>query len=62
MEDTERLGYSVAETARLLHLSEATTYELCRQGKIASVRVSTRKLLVPRKQLLALLGGEAQAV
>jgi len=50
----ESLVLSVAEAARALDLSRVTAYQLVREGAIPSVRLG-RRLLVPRKALLALL-------
>ena len=57
---------TIAEVARLLGVSRNTAYEAARSGSIAGVPVIQvgRRLLVPRKPLLELLGedeGPAEA-
>ena len=53
----ESLVLNVADAARMLNLSRATAYQFVREGKIPSVRFGKR-ILVPRKSLLAILGAE----
>jgi excisionase family DNA binding protein len=53
---TERrvLAYSVDEAAEMLGLHRATIYDLCHQGRIASLKIGRRRL-IPRAALEALL-------
>ncbi|MBI2850695.1 MAG: helix-turn-helix domain-containing protein [Chloroflexi bacterium] len=51
----EKLCLNVAEASRLLGLSESLTYQLCREGKIPCLKISERRILIPRLQLERLL-------
>jgi len=51
------LVYSVAEAARVLSISKVLAYQLIREGRISAIRLSRRRLVVPRKALEALLDG-----
>ena len=53
--DTERLAYSVEESARLLGVHYFSVYRLIQRGKLRACRVLRGKLLVPRSELLKLL-------
>ena len=53
-EKTESLVLKVPEAGRLLNLSRATAYSLCRQGVIPTIRLG-RRLVVPRVALLRML-------
>ena len=57
-EQCEPLVLSVAEAARVLGLSRGTAYQLVKEGVVPSVRFG-RRLLVPRRALLALLEKES---
>jgi len=52
---TERLAYSVEETAQLLGLHYFSVYRMIQRGKLRACRVLRGKLLVPRSELLKLL-------
>ena len=54
----ERLTVSVEDAARLLGISRGLAYEAARRGELPTVRLG-RRLLVPRAQLLKLLGEAA---
>ena len=54
--DSERLCYSVRETAHLLGLSVSNTYTLCESGLLPCRKLRGRRL-VPRKALLAWIEG-----
>ena len=56
MENT-RETTTVAEAARMLGLSVASAYRAIESGEIPSIRIGGR-ILVPRSQLLALIGGK----
>jgi len=58
----ETLVLSVAEAARQLDISLGTAYTLCREGRLPSIRLSTRRLVIPRKSLDLLLEGKMQPV
>lgn len=57
-----RLAYSVEETARACGISLGLTYELIRQGKIPSIRLGERRLLVPRVALAKMLAEASENV
>jgi excisionase family DNA binding protein len=44
-DESEPLLRSVAETARLLHISEGKLYQLLDDGTIPSVRIGRRRLI-----------------
>ena len=54
----ERLAYSIQEAADLLGIHYYTMYRLIQRQKIKTCRVLRGKLLVPRTELLKLLGTE----
>ena len=51
----ERLTMNVSEVADALGISRILAYNLVAQGKIPSIRISARRLLVPRAALTRLL-------
>ena len=53
---TERLAYSVQESADLLGVNYFSVYRLIQRGKLKVCRALRGKLLVPRAELLKLLG------
>ncbi len=53
----ERATYSVKEAAVILGVSERLAYELVRTGEIGSLRLSRRKLVIPRRVIDAMLSG-----
>ncbi len=56
--ETERLAYSIAESAELLGVHYFSVYRLIQRGKLRACRVLSGKLLVPRSELLKLLKTE----
>jgi len=55
---TERLAYSVEESAQLLGVHYFSVYRMIQRGKLRACRVLRGKLLVPRSELLKLLKAE----
>jgi excisionase family DNA binding protein len=53
--ETERLAYSIQESADLLGVDYFSVYRLIQRGKLRSCRALRGKLLVPRSELLRLL-------
>ena len=51
---TDRMTYSIEETAHLLGIGRGLCYELARTGRLPVLRLGHR-LLVPRDQLEAML-------
>ena len=56
---SERRTVTVEEAARILGVGRAAAYEGVRSGRIPSVRVSARRIVVPLAALERLLEGEA---
>ena len=54
----ERLAYSVQEAADMLGVHYFSVYRLIQRGKLKTCRALRGKLLVPRTELLKLLGTE----
>jgi excisionase family DNA binding protein len=46
----QRLVYSICEAAHALNLSRATLYRLLGQGRIASIKIGSRRL-IPRSSI-----------
>jgi len=55
--ETERLSYSVQESADMLGVDYFSVYRLIQRGKLRACRALRGKLLVPRSELLRLLKG-----
>ncbi len=55
--ETERLAYSVQDSADLLGVNYFSVYRLIQRGKLRACRALRGKLLVPRTELLRLLKG-----
>jgi len=53
--ESERLIYTVEEAGELLGISRATAYALARQGRLPVIRISDRRLIVPKVALSRLL-------
>jgi excisionase family DNA binding protein len=53
--DTERLAYSIKESANLLGVDYFSVYRLIQRGKLRACRALRGKLLIPRSELLRLL-------
>jgi excisionase family DNA binding protein len=54
MQASEKLTYSIRETAQVLGLSRNSVYQGCLKGEIPSVRIGKR-ILVPKGALLRIL-------
>jgi excisionase family DNA binding protein len=52
---TERLAYSIQESADMLGIHYYTAYRLIQRGKLKACRVLRGKFLVPRSELVKLL-------
>lgn len=57
--DKSTLVVSVEEAAELLGISRGLAYELVRRGELPALRLG-RRLVVPRRRLLALIDGDEQ--
>lgn len=51
----EPLAYTVKEAAELCGMSVDMVYELCRRNAFPHIRVSERRIIVPRRRLEAWL-------
>ena len=58
LEKERPLVYSVAQAAEAVSVSKPLMYQLIREGRVYAVRLSKRRLVVPRKQLEQLLEEE----
>ena len=56
--ESQRLAYSVEESAQLLGVHYFSVYRMIQRGKLRACRVLRGKLLVPRSELLKLLKTE----
>ena len=57
-QSTERLAYSIQEAADMLGVNYFSVYRLIQRNKLKVCRALRGKLLVPRTELLKLLGTE----
>ncbi|MBM4461763.1 MAG: helix-turn-helix domain-containing protein [Chloroflexi bacterium] len=53
--ESERLTMTVVEAADALGISRATAYSLCREGKLPVIRISERRLVIPKAALQRML-------
>lgn len=53
--DDGKLVMNVKEVASALGISKILVYDLVRQGKIPSIRISARRLLIPKASLAKML-------
>ena len=53
--ETERLTLTVEEAAQAIGISRGTAYDLIRQKKLPAIRISERRLVVPKAALAKLL-------
>ncbi|MDD5094303.1 MAG: helix-turn-helix domain-containing protein [Dehalococcoidia bacterium] len=51
----EPLVYNQKEAAKALGISEKTCQELVRAGKIPSIRISARRIIIPKKAIEKIL-------
>jgi excisionase family DNA binding protein len=53
--DDEKLVYTIEQAAEKLSLSRATAYQLAREGRLPVIRISDRRLIVPKRALEKML-------
>lgn len=53
--ETEKLTMTVKEAGELLGISRATAYMLANTGKIPTIRLGERRLVVPKVALMKML-------
>ena len=56
MADLETRTYTVDEVAKILGIGRSAAYEAVRTSAIPSIRVSPRRIVVPRTAIAKLLG------
>jgi len=54
----DRATVTVDEAAEILGIGRALAYEGVRSGKIPSIRISARRIVIPRVALEKLLAGD----
>ncbi|MDP2948182.1 MAG: helix-turn-helix domain-containing protein [Chloroflexota bacterium] len=54
-ERVEKLTYTVEECAAVLGISRATAYALAKEGRLPVIRISERRLVVPKAALQRML-------
>jgi excisionase family DNA binding protein len=59
--EPERLTLTVDEAAKILGISRGTAYVLANNGGIPAIRISARRLIVPRKALEDFLSSAGKA-
>jgi len=52
---TERLTMTVEEAGKVLGISRATSYMLASTGKIPTIRLGERRIVVPKAALMKML-------
>ena len=57
--EKERATVTVDEFARILGVGRASAYEGVRSGRIPSIRVSNRRIVISRRVLERMLNGES---
>ena len=57
---TERLAYSIQESADMLGVNYFSVYRLIQRGKLKACRALRGKFLVPKSELLKLLQSDTQ--
>jgi excisionase family DNA binding protein len=60
MSESDRATVTVPEAARILGIGRASAYEAVRAGTIPSLRVTPRKIVVPRAALERLLASAGE--
>jgi excisionase family DNA binding protein len=59
--ETERLTMTVEEAGDALGISRATAYMLVNTGRLPAIRISDRRIIVPRKAIDDLLASAGKA-
>ncbi|MBV1734241.1 MAG: helix-turn-helix domain-containing protein [Candidatus Desulforudis sp.] len=59
MQQTEKLAFSVSETATLLGVSERVIRTAIAQKEIPSLRLGAKRILIPRRSLEIYLAGSS---
>jgi excisionase family DNA binding protein len=49
---------TIPEAAEMLGVSRGTAYEAARDGSLPTIKLGSRRIVVPRARLLAMLGEE----
>jgi len=62
VKNAERLTMTVKEAGEALGISRATAYALAREGRLPVIRISDRRLIVPKAALEKMLSEAGKAV
>ena len=57
--DGDRLAFAKSEIATMLGVSASTIHRMIRKGKLRSIRVGHRRILIPREEVQRLLRSDA---
>ncbi len=57
---TERLTMSVEEAGAALGISRATAYMLVNTGRLPAIRISDRRIIIPKKAISELLASASK--
>jgi len=60
METSERLTMTVEEAGRALGISRATAYMLVNTGRLPAIRISDRRIIIPKKAISELLASASK--
>jgi len=58
--ETERLTMTVEEAGNALGISRATAYMLVNTGRLPAIRISDRRIIIPRKAIADLLASASK--
>lgn len=61
MYDLETKTYTVNQVAKVLGIGRSAAYEAVRTGALPSIRVSPRRIVIPRTAIAKLLGEDRPA-
>lgn len=61
-QEPQRATLTVTQAARVLGISRAAAYEAVKTGRLPSLRLSERRIVVPRRALERLLDSASGAV
>ena len=59
--ENKRLVVDVETCAQMLGISRATAYSLVRQGRLPAIRISDRRIIIPRRAIDELLASAGKA-
>jgi len=59
--DDEKLTLSVTECAKKIGISRPLAYQLVKEGRLPSIRIGEKRLVIPKVQLEKFLAGQQDA-